>query len=54
MINDLLFSNIVLKQDLVNDKKDLRLCQKSSAVSSGMDQSSHGIYTLFALYVHKQ
>ena len=40
MINDLVFRNIVLKQDLINDK-DLKVCQKSSAVSSGMDQSWH-------------
>ena len=25
--------------DLINDRKDLRVCQKSYAVSSGMDQS---------------
>ena len=47
MINALLFSKIVLKQDLVNDKKDLRVCQKSSAVSSGMDQS----WNLYFIYI---
>ena len=48
MINDLMFSNIVLKQDLINDK-DLRVCQKSSAVSSGMDHSWLVVLGLAAL-----
>ena len=43
MINDLMFSNIVLKQDLINDKKGLvsLLCP--------LAWISHGIYTVFAI-----
>ena len=49
MINDLTFRNIVLKQDLTNDKKRLE-----SHLLCPLAWTSHGIYTLFALYVHKQ
>ena len=49
MINDLMFRNIVLKQDLINDKKGLE-----SHLLCPLAWTSQGIYTLFALYVHKQ
>ena len=49
MINDLMFSNIVFKQDFINDKKG-----HESHLLSPLARTSHGIYTLFALYVHKQ
>ena len=49
MINDLMFRNVVLKQDLINDKKGLE-----NHLLYPLAWTSHGIYTLFALYVHKQ
>ena len=52
MINDLMFSNTVLKQDLINDKKGLESLPEIICCVLW-----HGpvmeFYNLFALYVHK-
>ena len=49
----MMFRNIVLKQDLINDKKGLRESARNHLLCP-LAWTSHGIYTLFALYVHKQ
>ena len=47
MINDLMFSNIVLKQDLINDKKGLESLPEIICCALW-----HGLVMEFILYMH--
>ena len=53
MINDLMFSNIVLKQDLINDKKGLESLPEIICCVLWHGPVTE-FYNVFALYVHKQ